>query len=703
MNHGHLPFPAAPGPGPSDLDTTFRTMIESVTDYAIFTLKDDGTIADWNAGAQRAKGFEAHEIVGRPFSVLYLPEDRDAGRPEEILARAREAGRVETEGWRVRRDGSRFWAHVVIEAIRRDGVLIGFTKITRDITQQKHDGDRALGITRLLDLALSNISQGLCLFDGDQRLRLVNRRFSEIFGLSDHSTLIGRSLPEIWARMVAGDGPREPRSTEAGDAMLERHRALIEAGAAAPVVEIFRGGFSVSISHRRIMNGALVTTFEDVTRQQAAEREIARLAHQDDLTGLANRSAFRTLVRRTCEAAPAEADIALLLLDLDGFKAVNDALGHTTGDAVLQQVAERLRGTLPDGFAARLGGDEFAVLLAGHGDRIADAADGLVRRLGEPYDLPGAQVTHISASLGIATGSRNPDLLFSQADYALYSAKNAGKARWRLFSPEMEAARQETASIERGLDQALAKDQFVLHYQPITDLETGRVTSREALLRWYSPERGWTSPDLFIPVAEQTGQIREIGAWVLERACREAAAWPDGARVAVNVSPRQLGGGVLPDLVLSALLRSGLPVDRLELEITETTLLGGDAATLTDLRVLREMGVRIALDDFGVGFSSLAHVRTFPFDRIKIDGSFVRDAVQRPECRAVVGVIAALGRRLGVATVAEGVETAEQLALVREEGCSEVQGYLIGRPAPLSQDGRPDAAADLARPRRGAA
>ncbi|WP_298966504.1 EAL domain-containing protein [uncultured Methylobacterium sp.] len=701
MTAGLPPLPADPGPADPDLDTTFRTMIEGVTDYAIFTLREDGTIADWNAGAQRTKGFEAHEIVGRPFSVLYLPEDRDAGRPEELLAQAREAGRVETEGWRVRRDGSRFWAHVVLEAIRRDGVLIGFTKITRDITRQKHDGDRALGITRLLDLALSNISQGLCLFDGDQRLRLVNRRFSEIFGLSDHGTLIGCSLPEIWARMVAGGVP--DGAGEADDAMLRRHRALIETGAAAPVVEVFPGGLSVSISHRRIVNGAFVTTFEDVTRQQAAEREIARLAHQDDLTGLANRSAFRTLMRRTCEAASAGADIALLLLDLDGFKGVNDALGHTIGDAVLQQVAERLRATLPDGFAARLGGDEFAVLLAGHGDRLAGAADGLVRRLGEPYDLPGAQVTHISASLGIATGIRNPDLLFSQADYALYSAKNAGKARWRLFSPEMEAARQDAASIERGLDRALARDQFVLHYQPITDLETGRVTSREALLRWHSPERGWTSPELFIPIAEQTGQIREIGAWVLARACQEAAAWPDEARVAVNVSPRQLGGGVLPDLVLSALLRSGLPVDRLELEITETTLLGGDAATLTDLRFLREMGVRIALDDFGVGFSSLAHVRTFPFDRIKIDGSFVRDAVQRPECRAVVGAIAALGRRLGVATVAEGVETAEQLALVREEGCSEVQGYLIGRPAPLSQDGLPDAAADLALPCRGAA
>ncbi|MEH3146638.1 MAG: EAL domain-containing protein [Methylobacterium frigidaeris] len=685
-----------------DIDTLFRAMIEGVTEHAIFTLRADGTVANWNAGARRTKGFEAHEIVGRPISVLYTPEDRAAGEPERILDLARQTGRVETEGWRMRRDGSRFWAHVVVEAIHRNDVLIGFTKITRDVTQQKHDGDRAIGITRLLDLALSNISQGLCLFDGEQRLRLVNRRFSEIFGLPDHSTLIGLSLPEIWTWMVAGDDPARSALGEAGEEMLRRHRALIGSDDAATTVEVFRGALSVAISHRPILNGALVTTFEDVTRQQAVELEIARLAHKDDLTGLANRSAFQALLRETCETA-APGDLALVLLDLDGFKAVNDALGHTSGDGLLRQVAERLREEVPGGFAARFGGDEFAVLLTGAGDRVAAIADGLVRRLGETYDLPGAQVTHISASLGIATGIRNPEQLFSQADYALYAAKNAGKARWRLFSPEMEATRQEAASIERGLERALAEDEFVLHYQPITDLETGRLTSREALLRWYSPERGWTSPELFIPIAEQTGQIRAIGAWVLARACREAAAWPDLVRVAVNVSPRQLGGGVLPDLVLSALLRSGLPADRLELEITETALMTGDAATLTDLRFLRDMGVRIALDDFGVGFSSLAHVRTFPFDRIKIDGSFVRDAVHRPECRAIVGVIAALGRRLGVATVAEGVETAEHLALVREEGCSEVQGYLIGRPVPIGDEDGRAGLPELPTVRRGAA
>ncbi|WP_232453669.1 putative bifunctional diguanylate cyclase/phosphodiesterase [Burkholderia ubonensis] len=428
-----------------------------------------------------------------------------------------------------------------------------------------------------------------------------------------------------------------------------------------------------------------------VTRQAEAEARIHELAHHDSLTGLPNRATF--LAEFDACLRRSDKVIALLFIDLDGFKLINDARGHSAGDEVLRQVAERLRGQCPEPgmMLGRIGGDEFAVLMR---DTDADGAMGVAARLVDtlvaPYAPSPDRQFRIGASIGCVLAPHHGNDaggLLSRADMALYAAKKAGKGTYRMFSPNMETSAQERIALESKLRLALDESQgLYVFYQPIVDVRTRRITTREALLRWHHPRSGWISPARFIPVAERGGLIDRLGRFVLDQACRQAARWPDGARVAVNVSAGQLGHGTIAPAVAAALAGAGLTPDRLEIEVTETALLHDEGKAVADLRALRAMGVRVALDDFGTGFSSLAHLRAFPFDKIKIDGSFVRDAVTRPDCAAVVCAVADLGKRLGVTTVAEGVETEEQLACITEAGCREVQGFLLGRPEPGERD-----------------
>ncbi|WP_232484217.1 putative bifunctional diguanylate cyclase/phosphodiesterase [Burkholderia ubonensis] len=428
-----------------------------------------------------------------------------------------------------------------------------------------------------------------------------------------------------------------------------------------------------------------------VTRQAEAEARIHELAHHDSLTGLPNRATF--LAEFDACLRRSDKVIALLFIDLDGFKLINDARGHSAGDEVLRQVAERLRGQCPEPgmMLGRIGGDEFAVLMR---DTDADGAMGAAARLVDtlvaPYAPSPDRQFRIGASIGCVLAPHHGNdagVLLSRADMALYAAKKAGKGTYRMFSPDMETSAQERIALESKLRLALDESQgLYVFYQPIVDVRTRRITTREALLRWHHPRAGWISPARFIPVAERGGLIDRLGRFVLDQACRQAARWPDGARVAVNVSAGQLGHGTIGPAVAAALAGAGLTPDRLEIEVTETALLHDEGKAVADLRALRAMGVRVALDDFGTGFSSLAHLRAFPFDKIKIDGSFVRDAVTRPDCAAVVCAVADLGKRLGVTTVAEGVETEEQLACITEAGCREVQGFLLGRPEPGERD-----------------
>ncbi len=414
---------------------------------------------------------------------------------------------------------------------------------------------------------------------------------------------------------------------------------------------------------------------------QRAQRLIAR----DELTGLLSRRGFREQVEATL-GRPRRGHVAVIALDLDRFNTVNDSLGHAAGDRLLQEVAKRLCAAAPRGAAAaRTGGDEFALLLTGAAARHAEEhAHQLAAALGEPYRLD-AHRARIGVSLGVvltAIGANEAERLLRRADIALHAAKNDGGGICRLFSEPMEVARLKRLALEVDLREAIAREDIELHYQPIFALGTDRLSGFEALARWQRPGSGAVPPAEFIPLAEETGLIVPLGEFVLRRACRDAATWPAPLSVAVNFSALQFAAADLADLVGRVLAETGLAPTRLEIEITESALLHRTESVLATLRRLRQAGVRVALDDFGTQYSTLSCLREFAFDRIKIDQSFVRDAIARPDCRAIVRSVASLAIQLGIQATAEGVENEHHLDIVRELGCTAAQGYYLGRPSP---------------------
>jgi len=435
----------------------------------------------------------------------------------------------------------------------------------------------------------------------------------------------------------------------------------------------------------------LARTFNDLIEhlgaRQTLEQRLEHMAHHDALTDLPNRLRLRQATENELARVQRGETIAVLCLDLDHFKSVNDTLGHPAGDCLLRTVAERLRQSVREtDIVARVGGDEFAVVqVAAEQPRGAIVlADRLIETLAKPFDLDGHQVV-IGTSIGIAlapSDGLDTDQLMKNADMALYRAKADGRGVSRFFEPEMDAKMQARRTLEIDLRKALVEDEFELYYQPLVNLQSDAVSGFEALLRWNHPTRGLVPPSEFIPVAEEMGLIVPLGEKILRQACTEAAGWPDDIKVAVNLSPVQFKSKTLALAVISALASSGLPPHRLELEITESVLLQDSELTLTTLHQLRALGVRIAMDDFGTGYSSLSYLRSFPFDKIKIDQSFVRDMSGKEDSIAIVRAVAGLGKNLGMATTAEGVETQEQLRYLRQEGCTEVQGYLFSRPMP---------------------
>jgi diguanylate cyclase (GGDEF)-like protein/PAS domain S-box-containing protein len=435
---------------------------------------------------------------------------------------------------------------------------------------------------------------------------------------------------------------------------------------------------------------AILVAIVDVTERKQAEARIAHMAQHDALTGLPN----RVLFHQRLDAALAQLDhrgglLAVHCLDLDHFKSVNDTLGHPIGDDLLRVVAQRLKDNLRDcDLVARLGGDEFAVIQRDitHPREANDLAARLIAALSANYDIQHHEVV-IGASIGIAlapSDGKAADILLRNADMALYRAKADGRGTSHFFEAEMDRRIQARRVLELDLRKAFANNEFDLHYQPLVNLHTDRISGFEALLRWHHPERGMVLPGEFIAVAEEIGLIGPLGEWVLRRACTEAARWPGEIKIAVNLSPAQFRTRGVVQAVLSALAYSGLPPHRLELEITESVLLGETEANLAILHQLREIGARISMDDFGTGYSSLSYLRSFPFDKIKIDRSFVRDLEKRPDCMAIIRAVAGLGASLGISTTAEGVETREQLERLRAEGCTEAQGFLFSAPRPAA-------------------
>lgn len=525
---------------------------------------------------------------------------------------------------------------------------------------------------------LNEMRHGLLLIDERGRVVLASGQTLRLLGSHDIPVSEGSSLRQVLRAI----------RDHAGDTWSEVKARLPRSFAqpASRTFEVTLQGRLLEVHLQPVTVGRWAITIEDVTVRRAAEAQAEEMARHDPLTGLPNRLLLRERLQEALGRLHRMGEAcAVLLIDLDRFKPINDTLGHPMGDALLKKVADRLRSTVrPTDTVARIGGDEFVILQAGI--RGASDTQALARRIvdlvGRTYMVEG-QLLSIGASVGVAlvpNDGDDADRILKNADLALYRSKLDGRGTYRFFEPEMDARMQARRQLELDMRQALARREFYLHYQPQLQLEGNRLVGCEALIRWQHPVRGMVSPLDFIPLAEEIGLIVPIGEWVMRQACRDAATWPAPLTVAVNVSPAQFKSERLVEMVMSALAASGLPATRLEVEITEGVLLTESEKTLQTLHRLRELGVRVSMDDFGTGYSSLSYLRSFPFDKIKIDRSFVNDLSSKRDGEAIIRAIAGLGRSLGMTTVAEGVETADQMDRIRAEGCTDVQGYLISKP-----------------------
>ncbi|HEY8595879.1 MAG TPA: EAL domain-containing protein [Devosiaceae bacterium] len=599
----------------------------------------------------------------------------------------------------------------VIETRQSAAPGIGWVVTHEDVTDEvlaqqaskAHEAELALRSMQL-DAAVNNMQQGLCMFDAERRLVICNETYASLYDMPRHLTCPGVRLEEILEfRLAHGLDP-------VGGPELYRESVLelVRENAEAKRIIEFEDGRVIAIQHCPMPDGGWVGTHQDITEQRRNEERIHYAARHDALTDLPNRIEFREAMATAEEAIARGAQMAVLCVDLDQFKAVNDTLGHAAGDALLVGVAERLSEAAGDkDLVARLGGDEFALLVDATGGlhEVAVLADRIVACIAQPFEVAGHQIL-IGASVGIAMApvdGADAGTLLKCADLALYRAKNEGRGAYRFFKRGMDDALKRRWSIETGLKLAMVRDELSLVYQPLISVEDNRISCMEALLRWKHPELGMVRPDEFIPIAEETGLIVSIGEWVIQQACRTAAAWPEDVRVAVNLSAVQFRGRDLVEKVADALSRSGLRPERLELEITESLLLADNDAVLKTLHALRDLGVRISMDDFGTGYSSLSYLRSFPFDKIKIDRTFIADIVCREDDLEIIKAVIGLGQSLGMSTTAEGIETEAQLEAVRQQGCTEVQGFLFGPPLPASGIAELLGCTSPARPQRSAA
>ncbi|MCO1619718.1 putative bifunctional diguanylate cyclase/phosphodiesterase [Pseudomonas putida] len=682
-------------------DIMYRLLIQSVVDYAIYLLTPEGIVANWNPGAQRAKGYHAEEIVGQHYSVFYTDAERAAGLPTFNLEQARSTGRFEETGARLRKDGTAFHAHVVIEAVYDDaGQLVGFAKVTRDISERHRQelellqakelaeqySQEMAKLSQFLDSVIANIPASVIVQDLEsQRILLANQQAERLFGGPQRS-MIGQ-LPGECLAPAAGDYLEQ---------QFMRGARSTKGHAAETRVDTARG--PRTLRSRTLLSQSregqadyVLFVAEDATEELAAHAQIHHMAHHDALTGLPNRTLFHERLRQALLRGSENAKLtAALCLDLDNFKNINDSLGHAFGDKLLRELGKRLRRELREhDTLARLGGDEFAVVLTGLEGRDAacNTAQRLIKAISPPFQIEGHQFA-VGVSIGIAIAPDDNDQaeqLLGYADMALYQAKRNGRNRYECFDVELDVAARQRRLMETDLRTALHLGQLQLHYQPVVDHQTSSVTGYEALLRWEHPTRGMVMPMDFIPIAEETGLIHELGNRALNLACQEAASWDGEQTVSVNLSAVQFKNGDLVHTVALALADSGLPPQRLELEITESVLLGNSEENVRTLRALKDLGVSISLDDFGTGYSSLGYLRSFPFDRIKIDKSFVHDMCDSREAMSIIRAITELSNSLMIKTTAEGVESEEQMRRLAAEGCSHFQGYFYGRPAPASE------------------
>jgi diguanylate cyclase (GGDEF)-like protein/PAS domain S-box-containing protein len=652
------------------LDAIFSTTDEGVLSLA--TIRDPGgqpcdfQVVHHNQGASRLLKLPSADLLWRRLStggnLLCLPEviERLLG---VIKSGNRDQFEIDSDHRNLKLGATAF------------GDILSLT--ISDVTTLKR---REASFRLLFD----NNPMPMWVFDAETTGFLsVNDAAVQHYGYS-RETFLRMKLREIWPEdewVTHSEALRE-----FGDTFHSSHhwRHLKADGSE---IQVLTFGRRVNFHGR---DGYLVAV-ADITERQKAEARIAYMAHHDGLTNLANRELYQERLREALEQSePDHQRVAVLCIDLDLFKNVNDSFGHPMGDRLLKMVAERLRSEVRgNNLVARLGGDEFAVILASDvsPNEVSDHAARLIKVLSASYDIDGIEVV-IGASIGIAFSPGDGETceeLMRNADMALYRAKSDGGGVHRFFEKEMDRQAQKRRDMELDLRRAFANGEFEVHYQPLVDIAADRISGFESLLRWRHPEKGMISPADFIPVAEDIGLIVALGEWVLREACTEAVKWPAGVKVAVNLSPMQFRSRNLVQVVVSALAHSGLSPRRLELEITESVFLAETEANLAILHQLRELGVSISMDDFGTGYSSLSYLRSFPFDKIKIDRSFVKDLAQRSDCVAIVRAISGLGRSLNITTTAEGVETMDQLDWLRAEGCNEVQGFLFSAAKPAAE------------------
>jgi diguanylate cyclase (GGDEF)-like protein len=645
-------------------------------------VKPDGEISYTyiSDGARELFGVSAEEIISDPTALFSCHSaDYSAKFKERLLAASKSLTSWDVEASILTRDGRKKYTHAIAQPERRADGSVLWTGIILDETRTR-------------TAFFENLSQGFLLYDAEDRLILRNNHFLEMLPSLRNVAVPGAHYRDITRAEIAGDRAASLEDPELFDSELyETYRQRLEKHSEAHSMferELDRDRWLLVNEHRT--EEGTVVLYTDISELKRREREIRHLAYHDVLTNLPNRMLFHERIEEALtRAQERNTTAAIMCLDLDNFKYVNDTLGHSAGDDLLKCVSSRLRSCLRDtDTIARLGGDEFGIVITDLTD--AEYATSLAWRLSDavnqPIDLNGQRV-NISVSIGIATstnGDTTSDRLLKDADLALYRAKADGRATFRFFEAEMDARAQERRMLEMDLRHAVAKDQLELHYQAQVDIFSSEIMGFEALVRWNRPGSGMVSPANFIPLAEETGIIMGLGEWVLRRACKDAAGWPSPVRVAVNVSPAQFKDRDLAKLVARVLQETGLPAARLELEITESLLLKDVDENLNILQELKDLGVRISMDDFGTGYSSLMNLRSFPFDKIKIDQSFVGDIERRPDAAAIVRAVVALGNSLGMVTCAEGVETGEQLSYLRSEGCVEMQGFYYSKPKPLA-------------------
>jgi diguanylate cyclase (GGDEF)-like protein/PAS domain S-box-containing protein len=668
-----------------------RYAIDQAVIVAITDVK--GCITYANENFCRISGYSREELIGQDHRLL------NSGTHPPTYFRDMYRAIAHGKVWRgevcnTAKNGSLYWVDTtVVPQLDQDGKPARYMAIRIDITARKvaenalrESQNEVLRKSSQLELALATISQGLCMFDSEQRVVVCNQQYARIYGLSPEDTKPGTTLRQILDRRI------EKGIYAPADAADYHSKLLASVTQTTHEIIDLADGRTIAISREPIPGGGWVTTHQDITERRRAEEKIAYMASHDILTGLANRAVLHENMEKALARVRRGGNpFAVLMLDLDRFKEVNDSLGHPIGDQLLKAVSGRLSASVREtDVVARLGGDEFAILMTPQDDLKTSAvamAKGLLETVSAPYDLDGHEI-NVGTSMGIALVPEHAisaDHAIKSADRALYKAKSQGRGTYCLFDISMAAEAEDHHALEIDLRGALTRDEFELHYQPIVDIRTMKAVSVEALARWRHPQRGMISAAGFMPLAEEIGVVHPLGEWVLRKACSDAVKWPLPIKVAVNLSPVQFRRGGLVESVTNILAESGFPPERLEFEITEAVLMQGSAATLETLRRLKNMGTSIVLGDFGMGYSSLSYLRLFPFDRIKVNRSCVKDLSADATCAAILSAVAGLGGSLDVDTVADGVETTDQLTLVRASGCTLAQGFLFGKPCPAAE------------------